>query len=343
MIYLITLEPSEKRYTSQWKKWVFEYFIEKRTDIIEIDGITYEETNNKNFLNPNVTNIWKSEQIIKISNLFRLNKIQENDKFLFYDAWHYGIIALKYMSDLNNIPVSIYGIWHAGSYDRNDLLGKFYKNYNYFEKSIFNILKKSFVATEYHKEMVLKEFNYEFEKKVIITGLPFKFEDLDKYKNIKKEDIIIFPHRMSKEKQPEILKDLEKELNEIGIKCNFCQEKNYKKDEYYRELAKSKLLFSANLQETWGIGTFEGLYLNVLPILPNRLSYEEMYYRIFRYPSNWTTDFISYLKNKKKLLDFIKKLFLNYDQNLLQMISNIEIIKEKYCLIDNIYTEVIDE
>ena len=105
MIYLVTLEPLENRYTGQWKKWIKEKFINDNFEVVEIDGNTLSKNNKKSFLNFNLTNTWKSEQIIKIADLFNNNIIQNDDIFLWYDAWHYGIIALKYMSALNNIKV----------------------------------------------------------------------------------------------------------------------------------------------------------------------------------------------------------------------------------------------
>jgi len=66
-------------------------------------------------LDINQTNIWKAEQVIKIAKLFQDQKIKPNDKFLLLDGWHFGITALKYMSQLNNIPVGIYAYWHAGT------------------------------------------------------------------------------------------------------------------------------------------------------------------------------------------------------------------------------------
>ena len=52
-LYLITLEPLETRYTSQWKQW----FKEEWPNAIEIDGPQLSDTTDpKNFLNFNKTN-----------------------------------------------------------------------------------------------------------------------------------------------------------------------------------------------------------------------------------------------------------------------------------------------
>jgi hypothetical protein len=334
MLYIVSLEPLETRYTAQWQKW----FNEEFPDSVEIPGDTLSElSNNKNFLDPFQTNIWKSEQIIKISNLFRENKIKEWDKFLFLDAWHYGIIALKYMSALSNTKVQMYGLWHAGSYDPYDLLGQLNLD-NYFddfESSIFKCLDKSFVATEFHKNLILNNYP---NARVIVTGFPYKFEDLPKF-DIQKENLILFPHRLSNEKQPNILKDLEPNLKKEGIKCIFCQETKLTKNEYHLLLAKSKMIFSASLQETWGLGCFEGLYYNSFPCVPDRLSYSEMYNPLFMYPSQWTSNWENYKKYKYALLNFIINR-INNKQYLIYMKKNIELLKEKHCTIKNIKNEI---
>ena len=50
-------------------------------------------------------------------------------------------------------------------------------------------------------------------------------------------------------------------------------------------MSKAKICFSASDQETFGIGTVEALIMNVIPLVPNRLSYEELYDKKFIYTS----------------------------------------------------------
>jgi hypothetical protein len=57
------------------------------------------------------------------------------------------------------------------------------------------------------------------------------------------------------------------------------------KKEYYEILSKAKIVFSASLQETFGIGTVEALMMDVVPIVPNTLSYKELYDGRFKYSS----------------------------------------------------------
>ena len=74
------------------------------------------------------------------------------------------------------------------------------------------------------------------------------------------------------------------------------------------------MVFSANLQETYGISMIEGLICGAMPMVPDRLSYTEMYDAPFKYPSEWTKDWNSYTANKKDLMDLI-------DQNMKKLLD----------------------
>jgi glycosyltransferase involved in cell wall biosynthesis len=126
-----------------------------------------------------------------------------------------------------------------------------------------------------------------------------------------KEDIIIFPHRLAPEKQVEIFRDLAESLPQY--KFVVCQDNKLTKHEYHKLLAKSKIMWSANLQETLGISPFEGALLGVVPLLPDRLSYSEMYNEDYLYPSEWTESYDSYLKYKSWIIGKITTTMRNYD------------------------------
>jgi hypothetical protein len=119
-----------------------------------------------------------------------------------------------------------------------------------------------------------------------------------------KIDMVIFPHRIAPEKQVEIFKDLAESMPEVEFVV--AQEHNLTKDEYHLALSRSKIVFSANTQETLGISCFEGALVGATPMVPDRLSYTEMYDDKFKYPSEWTENWDSYLANKDKLIAHIE-------------------------------------
>jgi hypothetical protein len=66
-------------------------------------------------------------------------------------------------------------------------------------------------------------------------------------------------------------------------------------------LGEAKMVFSANLQETLGISCYEGAVVDAIPLVPDRLSYSEMYYDTFKYPSVWTESFEAYQEHRPNL------------------------------------------
>jgi hypothetical protein len=79
-------------------------------------------------------------------------------------------------------------------------------------------------------------------------------------------------------------------------------------------LGRAKIVFSANLQETLGISCYEGALVDAIPMVPDRLSYKEMYYDIFKYPSQWTDSVESYDGARPALCTKIIQYMENYEQ-----------------------------
>lgn len=322
MIYLFTLEPLPNRYTTQWKRWIRE----ELPDATEIDGNIVSNNSSSTFLNFADTNIWKAEQIIKIAELFKNQKIKDGDKFLFYDGWHYGALSVRYMAQLHDIKIKMYAMWHAGSYDPHDLLNKAnMQQYKSSELGLFELYDYNFVATDFHKRLIQR--TYPNINNIVVTGFPFKFDDLDKYKHTLKKDIVIFPHRLAEEKKYRYFKDeIVPRLTSNSIGVYICQESKLTKDEYYQQLSESKVCLSLAEQETWGISMFESLYLNTIPLMPDHLSYTEMYESKYKYD-------YSAIENPDMIVNKILHILKNFNYD---VESNIQTLKEKFCTFDNI-------
>lgn len=336
MIYLIDLEYVETRYTSQWKVYFPETIREAGLAVTVIDGpddIADCATPGA-FLNFSGTNIYKAEQVRKIAELFHTNKVKPGDKFVFADAWHPGVINLKYMSQLLGVPVETHGLWHAGSYDPHDFLGAHSSErwMQHAEKSFYYAYDYNWFASEDHLQMFGLCFDYD---RTFQTGWPMDYlTDMISYdsQGVEKEDIILFPHRIAPEKQPEIFRDMQKHLPEYQL--IFAQEENLTKQEYHRLLGASKMVFSANLQETLGIGCYEILCAGGMPLVPDDLSYTEMYREEFKYPVQWTRDFASYETHREELLDRIRQMMRYYDKEI--MLHSIE--KNRKFLTENYFS-----
>jgi hypothetical protein len=156
--------------------------------------------------------------------------------------------------------------------------------------------------------------DYQTSGKIGRTGWPMEYfqDTLAPYKGMKKRDMILFPHRIAPEKQVDIFRDLSTHLPQYEFVV--CQDKQLTKHEYHTLLGEAKLVFSANLQETLGISCYEGALVDAIPMVPDRLSYKEMYYDTFKYPSVWTESYEEYDQHRHVLCNKIVQFMSNYDQ-----------------------------
>ena len=310
-IFLVDLEAVETRYTGQWKTHVPNLLRKAGHNVQVISGPTDipNATTPGAFLNFGGTNIYKSAQVEQMGRLFCNGSVHPGDHFIFTDAWHPGIINLKYMSELLGIPVTTHGLWHAGSYDPQDFLGRLVGDapwVRYAECSYFHAFDYNYFATDFHIDMFAENllrlqpstvracYMNEENQKIIRTGWPMEYMDntLTMYKNMPKRDLIVFPHRIAPEKQVEIFRDLKTHLPQYEFVV--CQDQSLTKNEYHNLLGEAKMVFSCSLQETLGIGCYEGALVGAIPMVPDRLSYKEMYFDMFKYESKWTESWESY-------------------------------------------------
>jgi hypothetical protein len=344
-VFLVDLEPVETRYTGQWKSHVPALLKKAGHNVQIISGPTDipSATTPGAFLNFGGTNIYKAAQVEQMGRLFCNGAVRSGDHFLFTDAWHPGIINLKYMSELLGIPIKIHALWHAGSYDPQDFLGRLIGDdpwVRYAEKSFFHAIDYNYFATEFHIEMFglnllsldKKTTNYRYvaDKKIIRTGWPMEYmeETLQLYKGMKKRDLILFPHRLAPEKQVEIFRDLKEQLPQYEFVI--CQEQQLTKNEYHNLLGEAKLVFSANLQETLGISWYEGAIVDAIPMVPDRLSYSEMALSHFLYNSEWTENFESYQKHRKEICYTIMQYMNNYEHFLPYVRKQVDYLTKEY-------------
>jgi hypothetical protein len=356
-IFLVDLEAVETRYTGEWKSHLPALLRRHGHDVQIIDGPEDipKATTPGAFLNFGGTNIYKSSQVEKIGRLFCDGRISAGDHFIFTDAWHPGIINLKYMSELLGIKVVIHALWHAGSYDPQDFLGRLIGNAGWVrhaEKSFFAAIDHNYFATQFHIDMFdanllndgMSENPWRYEdmqdyistKKIVRSGWPMEYmgDTLLMYKNMPKRDLILFPHRIAPEKQVEIFRDLKEHLPQYEFIV--CQDQQLSKREYHNLLGEAKLVFSANLQETLGISWYEGALVDAIPMVPDRLSYSEMAFDTFKYPSEWTESFESYTQHRpavcKKIIDYME----NYEKFLPSLNKQVDCLNEQFFSCNNL-------
>ena len=340
-VFLIDLEAVETRYTGQWKTHVPAILKKEGHDVQVISGPTDipSATTPGAFLNFGGTNIYKARQVEQMGRLFCDGAVHAGDHFIFTDAWHPGIINLRYMSELLGIPVVTHGLWHAGSYDPQDFLGRLVGDkpwVRHAEQSFYHAFDHNYFATQFHIELFCKNLlgftpaKVLYDTKIVRTGWPMEYmgDTLLMYKNMPKRDLILFPHRIAPEKQVEIFRDLKEHLPQYEFVV--CQDQQLTKNEYHNLLGEAKLVFSANLQETLGISWYEGAIVNAIPLVPDRLSYSEMAFDTFKYPSEWTESYDAYTVYRPDLCRLIIEHMANYKTRLPILNKQVDALKENF-------------
>ena len=347
-IYIVDIEAVDTRYTKQWKDYLPKQLRHATNNEVVVisGGDTPQATTPGAFLNFGGTNVYKSKQLETIGEMFCKGEIKDGDYFLYTDAWNPTVVQLRYMASLLSVDIRIGGLWHAGSYDPHDFLGRLIGDapwVRYAEKSMFHVFDDNFFATDFHIDMFMRtlfaddpyiedwvEEALAGETSIKRVGWPMEYlkNSLDSYKGMEKRDLILFPHRIAPEKQVDIFNDLKEQLPEYEFVV--CQERQLTKNEYHNLLGEAKMVFSANLQETLGISWYEGALVNAIPMVPDRLSYSEMSVPEFLYPSEWTEDYFAYRKYRGLLVDKIRNYMENYDDYLVSLDKQRTILNKNF-------------
>ena len=343
-IHIVDIEAVDTRYTKQWKDFLPPQLQRATNEDVKVisGGETPQATTPGAFLNFGGTNVYKSKQLETIGEMFCNGQVEDGDYFLYTDAWNPTVIQLRYMAELLGVDITIGGLWHAGSYDEHDFLGRLIGDkpwVRHAEQSMYECYDDNFFASQFHIELFEKSLTTS-DSKTHRVGWPMEYlaTSLDSYKNMTKRDLILFPHRVAPEKQVEIFRDLKAQLPQYDFIV--CQEQSLTKNEYHNLLGESKLVFSANLQETLGISWYEGLLVDTIPMVPDRLSYSEMADQPFKYPSIWTKNFEQYKKFRPQLVDKVIDYMENYDSYKAPMNTQLYNLKRSFFSGEALYKEV---
>src|SRR3972149_633567 len=202
-VILLPIEPLEERYSANWLRWFPREFEREGVDYVMINPTPLsDKIKNGRFLDVCGTNYYKAMQITEVARLAYNGQITNNDIFLILDYWFPGIEALAYIRDAMKIDFKICGLLHAGTYDENDFITQCGMEYwgRDLENSWLKICDRLFLQIEWHKNLICSKRDVD-PKKIIITGHPTYYEQ-DPTKFVK-EKIVVFPHRLDKEKNPD--------------------------------------------------------------------------------------------------------------------------------------------
>lgn len=333
MIYFIPLENLEERYTALMNSEIKKH--------IKDEQFIYPKWKSKpikkgQFLDIERTIEFKSKQLILISKLFQKGKVKNGDWFFFADIFFPGIESVKYQAELQNINIKIAAFNHAGRADANDFVQNLNSWADSSEQSYHDVCDIIFVGSEYQKNNIKNYFKIN-ESKIKVTGCVWNSKEAFKvYPHLdKKEDIVIWPHRVSKEKGIDDLIDIANQMPdkkfvitssgnkeiEIDLPKNIDYINNLSKSEYYSWLSKSKYYLSTAYQETFGYTLREALLYNCIIVVPNDLCYPEQLPNYCLFKRNDLNSVIYKLSDDYKLNEhYIAK----YDNNALEMLKIIK-------------------
>lgn len=291
-LHIVPIEPMEERYSAQWLKWFYQYFnanMDIDVCLSRYDPCHFLETGklveitNGQFLDVTRTNVYKAMQLQKLCEDLGSGLIKDGDVLLFLDGWFPGLEMLAYIRDGLGRKVKFVGMFHAGTYDPNDFLTQrgMESWAQHMEMGWFNIFDKIIVATEYHKSLILKSRAVD-PNKIKVIFFPM-LTDWVAPICVEKEPIVVFPHRMAPEKQPDRFKLLAQYTYPEELRFVMTKDAVDTKQEYWELLSRSKFAVSFANQETWGIAMIEAVLSGCIPIVPDRCSYVELYPSIFRY------------------------------------------------------------
>ena len=288
-IIYIPLEDLPQRYTQMMTNAIY-----PKVDItlypkIEID----KQIKRGQFLDIVNTCKFKAAQLQMIAELFNEGKVNNGDAFLIGDIFFPGIEMIKYMAELQDIDVKVYGINYAGRADKTDFVQKLGYWADASELGYHQICDGIFVGSEDHKYNVIEHFGLN-SATVHTTGLIWDLNYMNSFHEdigyVVKEDFVIWLHRWCEEKGIEELiwfaENTDKKIivtssgpvKDCGTKLpkNIEFKFNLTKKEYFTLMAKARWYLSTCYQETFGYTIQEAIFFNCNILVPNRACCPEM-------------------------------------------------------------------
>ena len=270
------IEPIENRYSIQWAKWFKEAYERNGMSYLQIPGCMNNDplmVNPKMFLDPLGTWNWKFPQLNRA--MLEISRSTDPIVIFLHDGWFPGIECFKYYAHMQKRDIRIVSFWHCGAYEPTDPLaenglGSWMIN---SERSWFKLSDAICCGTEYSKRHLLAALGQKVydEDKIHVTGYPIEVPPQTE----SKKHIVVWPHRLSPEKQPEIFDKLAKEREFAGVDFIKTQEVCKTKAEYYDLLDRAFVAVSTSRLETFGIAMVEAAMMGCHPVVPFGMSYNE--------------------------------------------------------------------
>jgi hypothetical protein len=286
MIHVLPIEPYEARYTEQWNRWFQEYLTGNSIPYAwHMPTVGRKVLDNQRVLDPCLTHIHKFSQLRDLFRALDAGEVSSDDTIFLHDLWFPGMESLDYARRTLGVSFRIVGVLHAGSYDPADFTVRedMARWAQHSERAWLTVADEIFVATEYHKRLLLAGGRSADPARIKVTGLPLvRAEVTQGRETVKKvSGRIAFPHRNVPEKDPDLAERIARRFP--GCEVIHTRSLTKTRDEYYDLLATCEICVSNSAQETFGYSMAEASALGCIPLVPNRLAYPELYPEEFRF------------------------------------------------------------
>ncbi len=322
-LWYIGIQDLESRYSTFWNRWLPTAFRKAGWDVKEVGGHLLTTTIEKGeFLDVNGSLFYTLGQIQEITKAFYSGEVKSGDVFFFADLEFPGHFeSIRNLSVLNNIPVEMYAFLHASSVaTTGDLAGKLQDWQKWMEIGWLRCMNGIFVGSEFFKrnlcEKLLEPYAGEdydhIRDKIYVTGNPWNDIEIREMINPlpKKENIVIWPHRWSEEKNPQVFVNLAYALKPLFPDWKFIVTssgkilknnsfldnlgaraldseiefyENLTKKQYYELIAKSKIMVSCSKFESFGYTALEASTFRTASLCYKETAYGELLNEIFLY------------------------------------------------------------
>jgi glycosyltransferase involved in cell wall biosynthesis len=295
VVWYLPIELLEERYTKQMYQWVLDGSARMGITMQPVHGKSISSSVSQGeVLDAIGTNYYKATQLTALCALFQHGVVKNGDAFFIGDLWFPGIEMIRYITAQIGMQVRVGGVHYAGVFDPHDFTHKMYHWGRHSETGWLTMADAVFVGSDWHRNILIESTGLPH---IYTTGLVWDVDAVAMTKN-ERPPRVIFPHRLDKEKAPEVFFSVAERVHRIDPTIEFVITSSRKefasniaglkippfievkfgltKEQYYEELRNARVLFSSALQETFGYALQEGLAAGCTPVVPARLSYVEM-------------------------------------------------------------------
>jgi glycosyltransferase involved in cell wall biosynthesis len=344
-LFYFGLEPLKERYTYQLsKQWMPETFKKYESiKFIDVEG-DYEKTEGIKVgyvLDAVGRGKYAMAQCSNFLEMLQKGEVSDGDIIFLQDFFTPGMDSIFYALDLYGIKIKLYSMLHAQSVDEYDFTYGMKNWMRHYELGLDSRHTGIFVGSTIHKEQ-LKQAG--FKAPIHVISLPIHKElakeVLPNYKSLKKQNKVIFTSRLDKEKNPYFMLKVAKEFLENNkdytwvittsgnkIKSSieglvddlynysieeprFIIKENLTKEQYYQELAESKVLFNSSLQDYVSWTIIEATLFGCDVCFPNFRSFPDFLTEQDMYKPFYVRDAVNLL-TKKILSNNIDKKYIS--------------------------------